>query len=116
MAISCRRNVFIALSTLRCSSPSSCPTPRLASDIIRPTSGRHRPRKWDMSTPIRRRSFLAWLHDAWQRTRTLIAVLAIIRFNLLIPALLAATLLFADQMIDILRAVGEDERRASVAW
>jgi len=44
------------------------------------------------------------------------AVLAIIRFNLLIPALLAATLLFADQMIDILRAVGEDERRASVAW
>jgi len=69
-----------------------------------------------MSTPIRRRSFLVWLHDVWQRTRVLTAVLAIIRFNLLIPALLAATLLFVDQIIDILRAVGEDERRASVAW
>jgi hypothetical protein len=69
-----------------------------------------------MSTPIRRRSFLLWLHDVWQRARVFTAVLAIIRFNLLIPALLAATLLFADQMIDILRAVGEDERRASVAW
>jgi hypothetical protein len=69
-----------------------------------------------MSTPIARRNFVAWLHDVWQHTRQLTAVLAIIRFNLLIPALLAATLLFADQMIDILRAVGEDERRASVAW
>ena len=69
-----------------------------------------------MNTPVPRRSFLVWLHDVWQRTRVLTAVLAIIRFNLLIPALLAATLLFADQMIDILRAVGEDERRASVAW
>ncbi len=69
-----------------------------------------------MSTPIRRRRFLVWLHDVWQRTRRLTAVLAIVRFNLLIPALLAAILLFADQMIDILRAVGEDERRASVAW
>jgi hypothetical protein len=69
-----------------------------------------------MSTRVRRRSFLVWLHDAWQQVRQLTAVLAIVRFNLLIPALLAATLLFADQMIDILRAVGEDERRASVAW
>jgi hypothetical protein len=69
-----------------------------------------------MSTPIRRHRFLVWLHNVWQRTRRLIGVLAIIRFNLLIPALLAAILLFADQMIDILRAVGEDERRAWVAW
>src|SRR5882724_8621289 len=69
-----------------------------------------------MNTPIRGRNFVVWLHNVWQRIRVLTAVLAIIRFNLLIPALLAATLLFADQMIDILRAVGEDERRASVAW
>jgi hypothetical protein len=69
-----------------------------------------------MSTPIRKRRFLLWLHDVWQRIRVFTAVLAIIRFNLLIPALLAAILLFADQMIDILRAVGEDERRTWVAW
>jgi hypothetical protein len=48
-----------------------------------------------MSTRVRRRSFLVWLHDAWQQVRQLTAVLAIVRFNL---------------------AVGEDERRASVAW
>src|SRR5580698_965574 len=69
-----------------------------------------------MSTPVRRHRFIVWLHDVWQRARKLTAVLAIIRFNLLIPALLAAILLFADQMIDILRAVGEDEHRAWVAW
>src|SRR6266436_1310277 len=51
-----------------------------------------------------------------KRVRVLTAVLAIVRFNLLIPALLAVTLIVADQMIDILRAVGEEERRAAVVW
>jgi hypothetical protein len=57
-----------------------------------------------------------WLHDAWHRMRVLAAVLAIVRFSILIPAVLAVTLLVADQMIDILRAVGEEGRRPAVAW
>jgi hypothetical protein len=59
---------------------------------------------------------MACLHDLWQRTRRVVAVLAIVRFSLLIAAILAVTLIMADQMIDILRAVGEAKQRAAVGW
>jgi predicted acylesterase/phospholipase RssA len=59
---------------------------------------------------------MVYLHDLWQRARRVIAVLAIVRFSLLIPAVLAATLIVADQMIDILRAVGEAKEGTAVIW
>lgn len=59
---------------------------------------------------------MSYLHELWDRTRRMVAVLAIVRFSLLIPAALAATLIVADQMVDILRAVGESKQDASVAW
>jgi len=39
-----------------------------------------------------------------------------VRFSLLIRALLAITLLVADQMIDLLRAGGEDKQGVAVLW
>jgi len=59
---------------------------------------------------------MSWVHDLWQRIRRVFAVLAIVRFSLLIPAILALTLGLADQMVDILRAVGEAKQRAAVGW
>jgi predicted acylesterase/phospholipase RssA len=59
---------------------------------------------------------IAYLRDVWQRTRRVVAVLAIVRFSLLIATALALTLVVADQMIDILRAVGEAKQRAAIAW
>jgi len=64
----------------------------------------------------RRQRCLNYLHDTWQHLRGIAAVLALIRFSLLIPALLAVTLMASDQMTDILRAVGEDGRHAPVGW
>jgi hypothetical protein len=61
-------------------------------------------------------SAMSWLRGAWARTRQLAAVLAIVRFSLLVPAALAIALVLADQMIDILRALGEDRRRAAIVW
>jgi hypothetical protein len=60
--------------------------------------------------------FMVCLRDLWQRTRRVVAVLAIVRFSLLIPAVLVLTLILADQMIDILRAVGEAKQHAAVGW
>ena len=54
------------------------------------------------------KQFLVWLHLEWMRLRSVVAVLSIVRFSLLVPAILALTLVMADQMIDLLRAVGED--------
>jgi len=59
---------------------------------------------------------MSWIRKAWTYTRHLVAVLAIVRFSLLIPAILALTLLLADQMVDILQAVGEDGRLGAGAW
>jgi len=57
-----------------------------------------------MSTPIRRRNFVVWLHNVWATyPGTHRGAGHYPGSTLLIPALLAATLLFADQMIDILR-------------
>jgi hypothetical protein len=61
-------------------------------------------------------SAMSWLRGAWARTRQFAAVLAIVRFSLLVPAVLAIALILADQMIDILRALGEDRRRAAIVW
>lgn len=47
------------------------------------------------------------MHDLWECTRSVVSVLAIVRFSLLIPAVLAVTLIMADHMVDILRAVAE---------
>jgi hypothetical protein len=62
------------------------------------------------------RRWVRWLHGAWVWTRGVVAVLALIRFSLLIPAVLGLTLVVADQMVDILRAVGEDGQQGAVAW
>jgi hypothetical protein len=59
---------------------------------------------------------MSYLHDLWLSTRRVVAVLAIVRFSLLIPVILAATLIIADQMVDILRAVGEAKEVGTVAW
>jgi hypothetical protein len=59
---------------------------------------------------------MSWLHGVWVQVRQLVAVLAIVRFSLLIPAVLALTLVVADQMIDILRALGEDRRHGAMVW
>ncbi|MBV9343903.1 MAG: hypothetical protein JOZ03_02825, partial [Gammaproteobacteria bacterium] len=56
------------------------------------------------------------VHRVWLRIRSLLAVLAIVRFSLLIPAALAATLIVSDQMVDILRAVGEDRRVRAILF
>jgi len=48
-----------------------------------------------------------WLRTSWQWLRELYAVLALIRFSILIPAVLVATLLAADQMADALIAASE---------
>jgi hypothetical protein len=45
---------------------------------------------------------------AWKRVRLLFAVLALIRFSILIPAVLIVTLLVSDQMTDALVAVADD--------
>jgi hypothetical protein len=47
-------------------------------------------------------------HAVWCRIRDFNAVLKIIRFSLLVPAVLIAALVASDQLTDILRAVGED--------
>lgn len=62
------------------------------------------------------RQAMSWLHEMWARARQLVAVLAIVRFSLLIPAILALTLVVADQMIDILRALGEDRQHGPIVW
>ena len=58
------------------------------------------------------------LHDLWQQIRGVRGrrARAIVRFSLLIPVLLAATLIVADQMIDILRAVGEAKEDVKIVW
>jgi hypothetical protein len=62
------------------------------------------------------RRALSRIHCAWIQVRQLVAVLAIVRFSLLIPTILAVTLVAADQMIDILRALGEERRRPAIVW
>lgn len=52
-----------------------------------------------------------WLQRAWLAIRRFVAVLMIIRFSLLIPLLLLAILLAADQMSDLLRSLSEDSQR-----
>jgi hypothetical protein len=59
---------------------------------------------------------MRWLRKAWTYIRRLVAVLAIVRFSLLIPAILALTLVAAEQMVDILQAVGEDGQLGAGAW
>jgi hypothetical protein len=61
------------------------------------------------------RKCMSCLHDLWKRTRRVVSVLAIVRFSLLIPVVLAMTLVMADQMVDILRAVGESKKSVAVA-
>ncbi len=53
------------------------------------------------------RRCMSRVHDLWECTRSVVSVLAIVRFSLLIPAVLAVTLIMADHMVDILRAVAE---------
>jgi hypothetical protein len=53
-----------------------------------------------------------WLRRAWKAIRRLYAVLAIVRFSILIPAMLVLTLLFADQMTDALIAESESRTEA----
>jgi len=50
---------------------------------------------------------MAWLHLRWEQLRQFGAVVGIVRFSVLIPLILAAAVFFADQMVDILQAVGE---------
>jgi hypothetical protein len=64
----------------------------------------------------RRQRCSTCLHDASQHPRFIAAVLTLKRFSLLIPALLAATLMASDQMTDILRAAGEDGWHPPVGW
>src|SRR5581483_2167729 len=54
-------------------------------------------------------------HAIWCRIRDFNAVLKIIRFSLLVPAVLIAALIASDQLTDILRAVGEDARGGQIA-
>ena len=60
--------------------------------------------------------WMNWLQETWERMRRLVAVLAIVRFSLLIPAVLGVTLFAADQMVSILEAVGEDGRLGAGLW
>ena len=53
-----------------------------------------------------------WLRRTWKAIRRLYAVLAIVRFSILIPAMLVMTLLFADQMADALIAESENRIEA----
>ncbi len=57
-----------------------------------------------------------WLHLKWMWVREVVAVLALVRFSLLIPVILAAALVFADQMVDMLQAVGEEGQLGDGAW
>jgi hypothetical protein len=50
------------------------------------------------------------LRAGWDAIRSCFAVLAIVRFSLLTPALLLLSVAATDQMADILRALGEDGR------
>jgi hypothetical protein len=52
--------------------------------------------------------FMGRIRAIWCRIRDFTAVLKIIRFSLLVPAVLIAALVASDQLTDILRAVGED--------
>jgi len=54
-----------------------------------------------------------WLRTSWRWLREWFAVLAIVRFSILIPAVLIATLLLADQMADALIAASEHPLGAS---
>ncbi len=54
-------------------------------------------------------------HALWVRIRTFGGVLIVIRFSLLVPAVLVAALLASDQMTDILRSVGEDAPAGQIA-
>jgi hypothetical protein len=62
--------------------------------------------------PATRGKNVNWLRRAWKAIRRLYAVLAIVRFSILIPAILVLTLLFADQMTDALIAESEDHTEA----
>jgi hypothetical protein len=88
--------------------PSEPPQPPDPPAVARAAISSPEPTRWQRCT--------TYLHDLWDRTRRMVAVLAIVRFSLLIPALLAATLIVADQMVDILRAVGDSKQDISVAW
>ena len=59
---------------------------------------------------------MAWLRESWLQLRVFVAVLSIVRFSLLIPMILIVTLIAADQMIDLLRALGEDQEGVAVVW
>jgi hypothetical protein len=50
------------------------------------------------------------LRIAWDATRSYFAVLGIVRFSLLTPAILLLSVVATEQMADILRALGEDGR------
>ena len=54
-------------------------------------------------------------HAIWARIRSFNAVLKIIRFSLLVPAVLIAALVASDQLTDILRSVGEDALGGQIA-
>ncbi|HVY65093.1 MAG TPA: hypothetical protein VHH11_09760, partial [Gammaproteobacteria bacterium] len=71
-----------------------------------------------MDETTRRSAFEALMtrgHALWCRIRDIAAVLKIIRFSLLVPAVLIVVLVASDQLTDILRAVGEDARRGQIA-
>jgi hypothetical protein len=61
-------------------------------------------------------SAMACLRRCWQRVRQVVAVLALVRFSLIIPVILAVALFYADQLTDMLQAVGEDGRLGDGAW
>ena len=86
--------------------PSEPPRPAAASTAHPATDPSTARNNW--------RKCIIWLSNLWKSIRGVVAVLAIVRFSLLIPALLAATLIVADQMIDILRAVGEAKQGVNV--
>lgn len=88
--------------------PSEPPPPPAASTAHSATDASTAHNNW--------RKCMSWLSELWKSIRGVVAVLAIVRFSLLIPAVLAATLIVADQMVDILRAVGEAKKGVNVAW
>jgi hypothetical protein len=71
-----------------------------------------------MDDTSRESAFGVWMargHAVWCRIRDFNAVLKIIRFSLLVPAVLTAALVASDQLTDILRAVGEDALGGQIA-
>ena len=55
------------------------------------------------------------LATAWIRVRTVLAVLKIVRFSLVIPAVLVIAVIVSAQMRDILRSIGENAHGGQIA-